>query len=354
MKRFLLFALLVFGVLMQMSLVYAKGGVPERDYRIAVVLFNEGEYEAAESKFSTVIQKGDLNDPEAAVYVINSFYGRASCRIEQGRRLKEDRKFGESLQKYNKAYEDLSVFKSKFEELQDSLKSDALYDEMEMHFITISGQMVQLAGEAGDIYAKQGQYEKAIEWYDNGLQYIDSRTTTYGDILYAKADAVFQLNRYEETLSLLAKFEDELSDHEKASEALLFAGDIHRMMAETSSDSKVSEAHLEKSCNAYAQVVAEHAAGADLDMAKVALLEKGRCEKKLGLMDQAMADFKKIVTYYPNTRYEVDAALEMGDYSFRAKQYKDAIEYLERAVKVSKSLNLYDLAAVSYYWMGWA
>ena len=64
------------------------------------VIFDEGEYESAESKFSVVIEKGDLNVPEAAPYVVNSYYGRASCRIEQGRKLKEGKKLDEALKKY--------------------------------------------------------------------------------------------------------------------------------------------------------------------------------------------------------------------------------------------------------------
>ena len=337
---------------MQISLAY--GEVPERDYRIGVVLFNETEYAAAESKFSTVIQKGDLSVPEAAAYVINSYYGRASCRIEQGRKLKENKKPDEALVKYEQAYQDLSVFKGKFEELQDTIRSHTLYDEMEKHFVTISGQMVQLAGEAGDICSKQGKHEKAIEWYDKGLLYIDSRMPSYGDILYAKADAVFQLEEYEETLRLLARFEEELSYHSKASNALLFAGDIHNMMAEMLTDRDDARRHLEKALDVYRQVVAANPEGADVEMVKTALLEKARCEKKLGRMEESIADFKKIQIFYPGSPYEVEAALEIGDYSFLAKQYNDALENFSRAAKVGKSLDLHDLVAISYYWAGWS
>jgi len=352
--EFWVFSLLVIGIFMQAGLAYGKAGAPDRDYRIAVVLFNEAEYDNAELKFSTVIQKGDLSIPDAAAYVVNSYYGRASCRIEQGRAFKSDGKLTDALGKYEKAYEDLVVFKSKFEELQDTMKSDPLYDEMEKHFVTISDQMVQLAGEAGDICANQGAYAKAIEWYDNGLLFIDSWAPAYGDMLYAKADAVFQLNRYEETLDLLSDFEDELSDHKMASNAMFYAGDIHRLMAEMSDDAESQKTHMEEACDAYGHVVAGEIEGADVDLVKMALLEKARCEKKLGRMDEALADFAAIRTYYPDTRFEVDAALEMGDYSFRAKQYSDALKSFERAIKVAKSLGMPDLMAISYYWMGWA
>jgi tetratricopeptide (TPR) repeat protein len=351
MKRFWLFIALVIGSFMQMTQgLCAKDDVPERDYRIAVVLFNEAEYEAAESKFSIVIQKGDLSIPEAAAYVVNSYYGRASCRIEQGRKLKESKKLSEALDKYDRAYDDLSVFKRRFEELQETLKSDALYEEIEKHFVIISEQMVQLAGEAGDICFDQGKYEKAIEWYDKGLQFIDLRTSTYGDLLYAKANSVFQLNRYEEALRLLNKFQGELSGHKLASNALFYAGDIYRMMA----DSKDEEINLEKACDAYGQVVTGHIEGADVDLVKMALLQKGRCEKKLGRMDEALADFRTILTYYPNTQFEVDASLEIGEYSYLAKRYNSAIESFDRVITVAKSLDLPDRMAISYYWIGWS
>jgi len=333
---------------MQISPVY--GADVSRPYRIAVTLFNEAEYEAAESRFSSVIQDGDLTVPKDAAYVINSYYGRASCRIEQGRKFKEDGKSNEALGKYDKAYEDLSVFKSKFEELRENLESDVLYDEMEKHFITISEQMVQLAGEAGDICTKQGKYEPAIEWYDKGLLYISSGSTVYGDILYAKADAVFQLGRYEETLELLTEFEDDLSEHSKASKALLFIGDIHRTLAER----KGGETHLETAIDAYRRIVSQHLEGADIVLVKDALLEQARCEKKLGRMEEAMANFKKMQAYYPNTSYEVEAVLEMGDYAFLAKRYEEAVEYFDRAIEASKSLDLYFHEAISYYWMGWS
>ena len=352
--EFCVLSLLAIGVFMQAGLAYGKAGVPDRDYRIAVVLFNEAEYDNAELKFGTVIQKGDLSIPEAAAYVINSYYGRASCRIEQGRIFKNDAKLTEALERYEKAYDDLAVFKGKFEELQNVMKSDPLYDEMEKHFVTISDQMVQLAGEAGDICTNQGAYAKAIEWYDKGLLYIDTWAPAYGDIIYAKADAVFQLNRYEETLNLLSEFEDKLSDHKMADNAMFYAGDINRLMAEMSEDSAAQKLHMEEACNAYGRVVSGHIEGEDVDLVKMALLEKARCEKKLGRMDEAMADFALIQTYYPDTRYEVDAALEMGDYSFRAKQYSDAMTSFERAVKVAKSLGVTDLTAIAYYWMGWA
>ena len=355
MKRLWFIIVLVIGVFTQVSLIYGKVGVPERDYRIAVVLFNEAEYEAAEGKFSIVIQKGDLSIPEAAAYVVNSYYGRASCRIEQGRKLKADKKLKEALEKYNKGYEDLSTFKSRFEELQETLKPNPLYEEMEKHFVIISGQMIQLAGEAGDVCFDQREYEKAIEWYNKGLQFIDIRTSTYGDLLYAKATSLFQLDRYEETLRLLARFEDELSHHEKAANALSFAADIHRTIAdETSADSGDAKVHIEKACDAYGRVIAGQPEGADVELVKIALLEKGRCEKELGRMDEALAGFKKILTYYPDTQFEVDAALEIGDYSFRAKRYNTAMENFDRAIKVARSLNLLDRVAISYYWIGWS
>ena len=340
-------SLLMMTAFMQISLAY---GDVSRSYRIAVTLFNETEYEAAESRFSDVIRDGDLTVSKDAAYVINSYYGRASCRIDQGRQLKEDEKLSEAVDKYDQAYQDLSVFKSKFEELQENLQSNSLYDEMEKHFITISEQMVQLAGEAGDICTRQGRYERAIGWYDKGLLYISSRSTVYGDILYAKADAIFQLGRYEDTLRLLSEFEDELSDHSKASNALLFVGDIYRILAER----KGGETNLEAALDAYSKVVSQHLEGVDVELVKTALLEKARSEKKLGRMEEAIADFKKLQTYYPDTSYEVEAVLEIGDYSFLGKRYDEALVNFKRAIKVAKALDLIYFEAISYYWMGWS
>jgi tetratricopeptide (TPR) repeat protein len=353
MKKLSFIVIVVLAALLYVNSGYGKG-VPERDYRIAVVLFNEAEYENAEIKFSTVIEEGDMSNPKAAAYVVNSYYGRASCRIEQGRRLKEDKKLDESLEKYTKAYEDLSIFKSKFEELQDTLSSDVLYDEMEKHFVTVSDQMVQLAGEAGDICSEQGKYDTAIDWYDRGLLYITPRNPTYGDILYAKADSYYRLDDYNETLRLLSRFEEELSSHDKADEAMLFAGDIHRMMAEASTDPANSERHLEKALDAYRQVINTHLEGEEVELLKIALLEKARVEKKLGRMEEAIEDFKTIQTYYPDTRYDVEAAMEIGDYSFLAKQYQDSLESFDRSMRAAKSLGLQDLVAISYYWIGWS
>lgn len=342
-------SLLVMLALMQIGLVYGKADIA-RLYRIAVTLFNEVEYEAAEARFSTIIQEGDLNVPNDAAYVINSYYGRASCRIEQGKKFKEDSKFAEALDIYNKAHQDFSVFKSKFEELQDALKSNSLYDEMEKHFVTISDQMVQLAGEAGDICTRQGKYELAIEWYDKSLLYISPRNPIYGDILYAKADAVYQLNRYEDTLDLLSRFEDDLADHSKVSNAMLFAGDIHRILAERKKD----KSHTRAALDAYNRVISQHLEGADVELVKTALLAKARSEKELGLVDEAMANFGKVQTFYPDTTYEVEAVLEMGDYSFLAKRYEEALASFDRATKVARSLDLPYFTAVAYYWMGWS
>ena len=86
MKKFLIVFFFIIGVFVLRDIVYAKTGVPEREYKIAVVLFNEAEYESAEEKFGVVIEQGDLSIPEAVPYVVNSYYGRASCRIEQGRK----------------------------------------------------------------------------------------------------------------------------------------------------------------------------------------------------------------------------------------------------------------------------
>lgn len=350
-----IFLVLLLEAFMLIGPVYGKD-VPDRDYRIAIVLFDEGEYGEAENKFSTVIEKGDLSIPEAAAYVVNSYYGRASCRIEQGRKFKENKNLEEALKKYDDAYTDLSVFKDKFEELQDTLKLNSLlYDEMEKHFVNVSEQMVQLAGEAGDICVNQGKYAKAVEWYDKGLSYIDPRSSTYGDILYAKADAVFQLGEYEETLRLLSKFENELSSHKLASNAMFYAGDIHRTMSElSSSDDAKRKKHITEARDAYGRVVAGSLEGADVDLVKMALLEKGRCEKKLGRMDEALVDFQKIQTYYPNTQYEADADLEIGDYYFAAKDYNSATDNFNRAMKVAKSLDLDDRMGISNYWIGWS
>ena len=354
MRRICLFALMVIWAFIQVGQVYGKGEVPERDYRIAVVLFNEAEYKAAEDKFSTVIEKGDLTIPKAAAYVVNSYYGRASCRIEQGRELKGDNKLAEALDKYDEAYSDLAVFKTKFQDLQDSLQSDTLYDEMEKHFVTVSDQMLQLAGEAGDICSKQGRHQKAIEWYDKGLLYVEPQSPTYGDILYAKADSIFQLGMYDETLRLLSSFEDELSDHKLVNNAMFYTGDIYRILAETSVRPEEKREYIEKAKDAYDRVIAGYLEGADVDLVKMALLEKGRGQKKLGNMDDAMAAFRTLQTNYPNTRFAVDAALEMGDYSFLAKRYSDAIDSFTSAAKVAKSLDLYDRIAISDYWTGWS
>ena len=341
--------LLVMIAFMQIGLAYGKADIG-RLYRIAVTLFNESEYEAAENRFSTVIQDGDIDASGDAAFVINSYYGRASCRIEQGKKLKAESKFDEALDTYNKAHQDFSVFKSKFEELQEKLRSDSLYDEMEKHFVTISDQMVQLAGEAGDICTRQGKYDKAIEWYDKSLLYISLQNPVYGDILYAKADAVFQLGKYEDALDLLSRFEDELSDHSKVSNAMLFAGDIHRILAERKDD----KTHTMDALKAYSRVVAEHLEGADVELVKTALLAKARSEKELDRMEEAMADFRKVQEYYPDTPYEVEAALEIGDYSFLGKRYEEAVASFDRAIDVAKSLDLPYFVAIAYYWMGWS
>ena len=354
MKKFLIVFFTIFGVFILYNPIYAKTGVPEREYKIAVVLFNEAEYESAEEKFGVVIEQGDLSIPEAAPYVINSYYGRASCRIEQGRKLKLDGKLKDAMDKYESAYDDLSVFKAKFEEFQSKLKSSSLYEEMEKHFIIISDQMVQLAGEAGDIAFNQGNYEKALIWYDKGLQFTSPRSNVYGNLIYAKADAVFQLGRYQEALRLLTKFEDELSSHNLKSKALFYAGDIYKIMAEVSSNPMEKQNYLQKACEVYEQVINSEIDITNLELIKNALLEKGRCEKQLGRMEQAMADFRSIIANYPNTRHSVDAELEIGDYSFTAKQYTKAIQSFEKAVDVARSLNLPELMAIGYYWLGWS
>ncbi|MBD3183559.1 tetratricopeptide repeat protein [Candidatus Poribacteria bacterium] len=354
MKKLYLSILIVILFIVYVIPVWGKSGVPERDYRIAVILFNESEFENAEMKFTTVINDGDLSIPDGAAYVINSYYGRASCRIEQGRKFKEERKFADAIKKYEEAYEDLSKFKDKFEELQDTLKSHSLYDEIEKHFITISDQIVQLAGEAGDIGAKQGNYNKAIDWYDKGLMYINPQSDTYGDILYAKADALFQLDEYEDTLDILYKFEDELAEHEKSSDAMLFVGDIHRMLAETTEDESDTRRHLQNAVDAYTQVIESYPVELEVDLVKDARLERARSEKELGLNEQALADFQNIQTLYPGTRYEIDAALEIGDYAFLSKDYSKAIEDFTKAAQVAKSMDLQDRMAVAYYWIGWS
>ena len=134
MRKFLLFSLMVVCALILSGMSYGQG-VPDRDYTIAVTLLNEDEYEAAESKFSLIIQKGDLSNPKAVPYIVNSYYGRASSRIEQGRKFRLDKKLKEATDKYNQAYDDLFTFKNKFEELQDTLKTNpSLYEEMDNNF----------------------------------------------------------------------------------------------------------------------------------------------------------------------------------------------------------------------------
>jgi len=358
MKRSLLFVLLFIGTLALVGMSQGQGGIPDRDYTIAVTLLNEDEYEAAENKFSLIIQNGDFTNTKAVPYIVNSYYGRASSRIEQGRRFKLNKKLNEAMDKYNQAYDDLFTFKNKFEQLQDTLRSNpSLYEEMEKHFMVISEQIVQLAGEAGDISFTQGAYESAVGWYDKGLQSIDSKSPEYAKLIYAKADATFQLGRYQEALRLLSKFDSEFARSNLSSKAMFYAGDVYKIMAETATNEKDKAQYLEKACQAYGRVVSVQEYindPASLELPKVALLEKARCEKQLGQMDKALGDFRTIIENYPNTRYEVDASLEIGDYAFSAKQLNAAVENFSKALSVSKSLNKSDLMAIAQYWLGWS
>ncbi len=357
MKKLLLFYIILVCILILGGISYGQG-VPDRDYTIAVTLLNEDEYDASESKFSLIIQKGDLNNPKAVPYIINSYYGRASSRIEQGRKFRLEKKLKEALDKYNQAYDDLFTFKNKFEELQDTLKTNpSLYEEMEKHFMVISEQIVQLAGEAGDIAFSQGQYDYAVGWYDKGLQFITPQSDEYAKLIYAKADASFQLGRYQDALKLLSKFESELSYSNLTIKAMFYAGDVYKLMAESAVNLTEKNKNLEKAIESYGRVVSVQEYITDpssLELPKIALLEKARCEKQLGQMERALADFKTIMAVYPNTRYEVDAALEIGDYAFNAKQFNSAIENFEKALKTAKSINKDDLVAIAQYWLGWS
>ncbi|HGE72682.1 TPA: hypothetical protein ENX78_17730, partial [Candidatus Poribacteria bacterium] len=255
MKKLLLFYLMVICTFIFGGMSYGQG-VPDRDYTIAVTLLNEDEYDAAESKFSLIIQKGDLNNPKAVPYIINSYYGRASSRIEQGRKFRLDKKLREALDKYNQAYDDLFTFKNKFEELQDTLKTNpSLYEEMEKHFMVISEQIVQLAGEAGDIAFSQSQYDNAVGWYDKGLQFITPQSDEYAKLIYAKADASFQLGRYQEALRLLSKFENELPQSNLTVKAMFYAGDVYKIMAESATSQVEKNKYLEKAVESYGRVV---------------------------------------------------------------------------------------------------
>jgi outer membrane assembly lipoprotein YfiO len=359
MRRSLLLLFFIIGTFTLSNFSNGESGVPDRDYTIAVTLLNENEYEAAENKFSLIIQNSDINNTKAAPYIINSYYGRASSRIEQGRKFRLDKKLREATEKYNQAYDDLFTFKTKFEELQDKLRlNPTLYEEIEKHFMVISEQIVQLSGEAGDISFSQGEYAKAVEWYDNGLQFINPQAPEYGKLLYAKADATFQMGGYQEALRLLSKFEDELSQNELSSKALFYAGDIYKMMAETATNEADKKQYLEKACEVYNRVAMnpqEYVTDATgVELPKIALLEKARCEKQLGQMDKALEDFRLIIEQYPNTRYEVDATLEVGDYAFNAKQYSAAIENFDKAFKVASSIGKTDLMSIAYYWLGWS
>jgi tetratricopeptide (TPR) repeat protein len=357
MRKFLLFSLMVVCTLILSGISYGQG-VPDRDYAIAVTLLNEDEFEAAESKFSLIIQKGDLSNPKAVPYIVNSYYGRASSRIEQGRKFRLDKKLKEATDKYNQAYDDLFTFKNKFEELQDTLKTNpSLYEEMEKHFTVISEQIVQLAGEAGDIAFTQSQYGDAVGWYDKGLQFITPQSDEYAKLIYAKADATFQLGRYQEALRLLSKFENELSQSSLTVKAMFYAGDVYKLMAESATSDVEKNNYLQKACDSYGRVVAAQESitdSASLELPKVALLERARCEKQLNQMEKALEDFKTLMANYPNTRYEVDSALEIGDYAFNAKQFTSAIENFERALSVAKSINKTDLTAIAQYWLGWS
>ena len=358
MKRLLLFTLLSIGTLAFVSMSQGQSNIPDRDYTIAVTLLNEDEYEAAESKFSLIIQKGDLTNTKAVPYIVNSYYGRASSRIEQGRKFRLEKKLKDAIDKYNLAYDDLFTFKSKFEQLQDTLRANAsLYEEMEKHFMVISEQIVQLAGEAGDISFTQAEYGSAVGWYDKGLQFIDTKSPEYAKLIYAKADATFQMGKYQEALRLLSKFENELAQSELSSKAMFYEGDVYKIMAETATNEADKKQYLEKACQVYGRVVSLPENINDttnLDLPKTALLEKARCEKQLGQMDKALDDFRTIIASYPNTRYEVDSALEVGDYAFSAKQFNAAIENFDKAMKVAKSLDKYDLMSIAQYWLGWS
>ncbi|HGJ64615.1 TPA: tetratricopeptide repeat protein [bacterium] len=359
MKRSLSFILLIIGIVTFSVAMNGVSAVPDRDYTIAVTLLNEDEYEAAENKFTTIIQNNDINDEKSAPYIVNSYYGRASSRIELGRRLRLNKKSTDAIEKYNQAYSDLFMFKTKFEEMKGKLRLNAtLYEEMEKHFMVISEQMVQLSGEAGDIAFSQGEYSKAVEWYDNGLQFISTRAPEYAKLLYAKADATFQMGRYQEALRLLSKFETELSNSELSDKALFYAGDIYKMMAETAEKEADKINFLQKAVEVYTRVIAnprEYVTDvATLELPKIALLERARCQKQLGQMDKALADFRLIIERYPNSRYEVDALMEIGDYAFNARQYSAAIENFDKALKVSRSIGKVELMAVAYYWLGWS
>jgi len=358
MKKLLLFTLLAIGTLALVSMSQGQGSIPDRDYTIAVTLLNEDEYEAAENKFSLIIQNADLANTKAVPYIVNSYYGRASSRIEQGRKFRLEKKLKDATDKYNQAYDDLFTFKNKFEQLQDTLKANAsLYEEMEKHFMVISEQIVQLAGEAGDISFTQAEYGNAVGWYDKGLQFIDTKSPEYAKLIYAKADGTFQMGKYQEALRLLSKFETELAQSELSSKAMFYSGDVYKIMAETATNDADKTKYLEKACQVYGRVVAAQeyiTDPASIDLPKTALLEKARCEKQLGQMDKALDDFRTIIANYPNTRYEVDSALEIGDYAFNARQFSAAVENFDKAMDVAKSLNKFDLMSIAQYWLGWS
>ena len=244
--------LVIFSI--QTGLVHARSDTG-RTYKIAMALLLESEYYAAETRFTHVIQDGDLETTKAAAYVINSYYGRALCRIEQGSRLKADSQLGEALNMYDRGYADLSVFRSKFQQFRGVFGSGSPHDEMEKHFATIPHQMALLAKEAADISARYGNHEEAIQWYDKGLMYVGSRTPIYTDILLGKMDAVLQLGQIKVALSLLSGLGDKVPYHQLAGESPLRAGDIYRIMSEISNNPGDKEIYLARARDA--KLVAE-------------------------------------------------------------------------------------------------
>jgi serine/threonine protein kinase/Flp pilus assembly protein TadD len=169
--------------------------------------------------------------------------------------------------------------------------------------------------EKADIRLESQQYERAVAYYDGGIDLLGGRVKNVERPWLAKATALSHLKRYQDMLAtcdrpLLVERNSPFRIHFLNCKGLAFDGlkEYDRAIAVFDRAIKLSPGFIDAWNN------------------------RGESNLKANRIENAIADFQKAITLDPSRSFV--PLNNLGKLFLRQKQYDKALEYYERAIKV--------------------
>ena len=160
-----------------------------------------------------------------------------------------------------------------------------------------------------ELLMNQHQYEKAIEWSEKALKFVDEPLKS--QLSYTRALALSRTAEYKESLAAFNEFIKDYPNHLKAPEAKYQAGLVN-----------IALNRFKKAIELFSVLDSEDT---EPTLREKAIYRIGECYFNLGNVKDAGDNFNKVIKIFPQGNAKYDALYQIGELAYLQNRYSNAL-----------------------------